>query len=91
MILKYAPKQICVSSIITLLVYKLCSINTALFSGIAHEHARVTITIRVFGSECLIYSWDHHWVVVLLEVNHIGTIILYICYNCQRYLLLFTF
>ena len=89
MILKYAPKQICVSSIITLLVYKLCSINTALFSGIAYEHARVTITIRVFGSECLIYSWDHHWVVVLLEVNHIGTIIL--CYNCQQYLLLFTF
>lgn len=38
------------SSIITLYMYKLCSIDTALFSGLAHERAKTTI--RVFGSEC---------------------------------------
>ena len=47
-------------------LYKLCSIDTALFSGLAYAHGRVKTTIRVLGSECYMYmhSCDHHGVVV---------------------------
>ena len=88
----------CVSSIITLYMYNLCYIGTALFSVFAHVHERVTTTIRVLGLNatsslgCSAFESQQY-------LNHLDIIVVwlilipsfYICFICQQYILLLTF